>query len=115
MASSAAPAPSTPGASTTSTTTRTTLNGVNLHLHYGDISATGNLLDLIYNIRPDEIYHLAAQSHVRVSFDMPEYTGDITGLGTMRILEAIRKSGIEVPFLPGILQRDVRQRQAAAE
>ncbi len=73
-------------------------NGINLHLHYGDISASGNLIDLIYNIRPDEIYHLAAQSHVRVSFDLPEYTGDVTGLGTMRILEAIRKSGVNARF-----------------
>ncbi len=69
-------------------------NGVNLHLHYGDVAASGNLIEIIYNIRPDEVYHLAAQSHVRVSFDLPEYTGDVTGLGTMRILEAIRKSGI---------------------
>ncbi|MBN2467330.1 MAG: GDP-mannose 4,6-dehydratase [Deltaproteobacteria bacterium] len=64
-------------------------------LHYGDISDAGLLTDLIYNIRPEEIYNLAAQSHVRVSFDMPEYTGDITGLGTTRILEAIRRSGIK--------------------
>ncbi len=73
-------------------------NGINLHLHYGDVSASGNLIDLIYSIRPDEIYHLAAQSHVRVSFDLPEYTGDVTGLGTMRILEAIRKSGVTTRF-----------------
>lgn len=73
-------------------------NEVRLHLHYGDMSNTGNLADLIYNIRPDEVYHLAAQSHVRVSFDMAEYTGDITGLGTLRILEAIRKSGIRARF-----------------
>lgn len=73
-------------------------NGLHLHLHYGDVASTGNLVDLIYEIRPDEIYHLAAQSHVRVSFDLPEYTGDITGLGTLRILEAIRKSGIPARF-----------------
>jgi len=66
---------------------------VHMYLHYGDISTGDALLDVIYNVRPDEIYHLAAQSHVRVSFDMPEYTGDVTGLGTTRILEAIRKSG----------------------
>ncbi len=71
---------------------------VSLYLHYGDMANTGNLVDLIYNIRPDEIYHLAAQSHVRVSFDLPEYTGDVTGLGTLRLLEAIRKSGIEARF-----------------
>jgi len=73
-------------------------NGINLHLHYGDVAASGNLIEIIYNIRPDEVYHLAAQSHVRVSFDLPEYTGDVTGLGTMRILEAIRKSGIPARF-----------------
>ena len=73
-------------------------SGVNLHLHYGDVAASGNLIELIYNIRPEEVYHLAAQSHVRVSFDLPEYTGDVTGLGTMRILEAIRKSGVGARF-----------------
>jgi GDPmannose 4,6-dehydratase len=67
-------------------------------LHYGDISIGETLLDIIYNVKPDEIYHLAAQSHVRVSFEMPEYTGEITGLGTTRILEAIRKSGISARF-----------------
>jgi GDPmannose 4,6-dehydratase len=71
---------------------------VKLHLHYGDLANSGSLTDLIYNLRPDEIYHLAAQSHVRVSFDLPEYTGDITGLGTMRILEAVRKSGLKTRF-----------------
>jgi GDPmannose 4,6-dehydratase len=55
-------------------------------------------MDLIHSIQPDEIYHLGAQSHVRVSFDMPEYTGDVTGLGTLRILEAIRKTGIKTKF-----------------
>ncbi len=73
-------------------------NGVHLHLHYGDVSSSGNLIELIYSIKPDEIYHLAAQSHVRVSFDLPEYTGDVTALGTVRILEAIRKSGIQTRF-----------------
>lgn len=71
---------------------------VNLYLHYGDMANTGNLVDLIYSIQPDEVYHLAAQSHVRVSFDLPEYTGDITGLGTMRILEAIRKGNVKSRF-----------------
>ncbi|HEX2979411.1 MAG TPA: GDP-mannose 4,6-dehydratase [Anaerolineaceae bacterium] len=69
-----------------------------LYLHYGDITTSDSILDIIYNTRPDEIYHLAAQSHVRVSFDMPEYTGDTTGLGTIRILEAVRKSGIQTRF-----------------
>ena len=69
-----------------------------LFLHYGDMTDSGQLTNLIYNLQPDEIYHLAAQSHVRVSFDMPEFTGDITGLGTTRILEAIRRSGIKTRF-----------------
>jgi GDPmannose 4,6-dehydratase len=69
-----------------------------LFLHYGDLSVSGQLMDLLHSIQPDEIYHLGAQSHVRVSFDMPEYTGDITGLGTLRILEAIHKTGIKTKF-----------------
>ncbi len=73
-------------------------DGVRLKLHYGDVSTGDSLLDIIYNVRPDEIYNLAAQSHVRVSFDMPEYTGDVTGLGTVRILEALRKSGTKAHF-----------------
>jgi GDPmannose 4,6-dehydratase len=67
-------------------------------MHYGDLSDSGQLSHLIYNIQPHEIYHLAAQSHVRVSFDMPEYTGDTTGLGTTRLLEALRRSGIKAKF-----------------
>jgi GDPmannose 4,6-dehydratase len=73
-------------------------NGIHLHLHYGDVGSSGNLTEIIYNIQPDEVYHLAAQSHVRVSFDLPEYTGDVTALSTMRILEAIRNSGIKAHF-----------------
>ncbi len=69
-----------------------------LFLHYGDITDSGQLTNLIYNIQPDEIYHLAAQSHVRVSFDMPEFTGDVTGIGTTRLLESIRRSGIRTKF-----------------
>jgi GDPmannose 4,6-dehydratase len=69
-----------------------------LFLHYGDMADSGQLTNLIYNIQPDEIYHLAAQSHVRVSFDMPEFTGDVTGIGTTRLLEAIRRSGIKTKF-----------------
>ena len=72
--------------------------GVKLHLYYGDLADSGQLANLIFNVKPDEIYHLGAQSHVRVSFDIPEYTGDITALGTIRILEAIRKSGIKTKF-----------------
>jgi GDPmannose 4,6-dehydratase len=69
-----------------------------VYLHYGDLSVSGQLTDLIHDIKPDEIYHLGAQSHVRVSFDMPEYTGDVTGLGTLRLLEAIRRTGIKTRF-----------------
>jgi GDPmannose 4,6-dehydratase len=69
-----------------------------LFLHYGDLSDSGQLTHLIYNVRPDEIYHLAAQSHVRVSFDMPDYTGDVVGLGTTRILEGVRRSGVKTRF-----------------
>jgi GDPmannose 4,6-dehydratase len=74
------------------------INGVRLFLHYGDIADSTNLIKLLYRIRPDEIYHLAAQSHVRVSFDIPEYTGDVTALGTIRILEAIRETGLRAKF-----------------
>src|SRR5271155_1601835 len=69
-----------------------------LFLHHGDLSSTEWVLNLVYSFAPDELYHLAAQSHVRVSFDMPEYTGDITGLGTMRLLEAIRRAGCKTRF-----------------
>lgn len=71
---------------------------VPLYLHYGDITVSESLLDIIYNVEPDEIYNLAAQSHVRVSFDMPEYTGTTTGLGTIRILEAMRKTNCKARF-----------------
>lgn len=69
-----------------------------LFLHYGDLADPGLITELMYNIMPDEIYHLGAQSHVRVSFDMPEYTGNVTGLGTTRILEAMRRSKIKTKF-----------------
>jgi GDPmannose 4,6-dehydratase len=69
-----------------------------IFLHFGDLSDSGQLTHLIYNIQPGEIYHLGAQSHVRVSFDMPEYTGDVVGLGTTRLLEAIRRSGVKARF-----------------
>ena len=72
--------------------------GKRLLLYYGDLSDGAQLTNLIYNVSPDEIYHLGAQSHVRVSFDMPEYTGDITALGATRILEAIRRSGVKAKF-----------------
>ena len=66
--------------------------------YYGDLSDSEQISNAIYNVKPDEIYHLGAQSHVRVSFDMPEYTGNVTALGTTRIIEAIRRSGNEVKF-----------------
>jgi GDPmannose 4,6-dehydratase len=69
-----------------------------LFLHYGDLTDGSRLTTLISQIMPDEIYNLAAQSHVRVSFDEPEYTGDTTGLGTIRLLEAIRQSAPEARF-----------------
>ncbi len=69
-----------------------------LFLHYGDLSDSEQISNVIYNLKPDEVYHLGAQSHVRVSFDIPEYTGNITALGTTRILEAIRRSGNNIKF-----------------
>ena len=68
--------------------------GKTLFLHYGDLTDSSRLTKLVYEIKPDEIYNLAAQSHVRISFDMPEFTGDVDGLGTMRLLEAIREAGL---------------------
>jgi len=72
--------------------------GARLFLHYGDLSDSEQVSNIIYNIKPDEIYHLGAQSHVRVSFDIPEYTSNITALGATRILEAIRRSGSKIKF-----------------
>ena len=69
-----------------------------LFLHYGDLTDGSQLTNLIYNIRPEEIYHLGAMSHVMVSFEMPEYTGDVTGLGTIRLLEGVRRSGVRARF-----------------
>ena len=69
-----------------------------LFLHYGDVSDAVGLVNLVRDVVPDEVYHLGAQSHVKVSFEMPEYTADVTGTGTIRILEAIRASGIETRF-----------------
>jgi GDPmannose 4,6-dehydratase len=70
------------------------VNGVKLHLHYGDLADSVQMVKLLYELQPDEIYNLGAQSHVRVSFDIPEYTGDVVGLGSVRILEAIREAGL---------------------
>jgi GDPmannose 4,6-dehydratase len=72
--------------------------GVRLFTHYGDLSDSVALVKLLYELQPDEIYHLGAQSHVRVSFDIPEYTFDITGSGTVRLLEAIREAGVRPRF-----------------
>jgi len=69
-----------------------------LLLHYDDLSDSEQISNILYNIKPDEVYHLGAQSHVRVSFDIPEYTGSITALGTTRILEAIRRSNNKTKF-----------------
>lgn len=74
------------------------IHGVRLFLHYGDIADSTSLIKLLYRVRPEEVYHLAAQSHVRVSFDIPEYTGDVTGLSTVRFLEAIRETGLQSRF-----------------
>src|SRR6184192_920575 len=70
------------------------VNGVRLFLHYGDLTDSVQMVKLLYALQPDEVYNLGAQSHVRVSFDIPEYTGDIDGLGAQRILEAIREAGL---------------------
>jgi GDPmannose 4,6-dehydratase len=72
--------------------------GVHFLMHYGDLSDSGSLVNLIRDLEPEEIYHLGAQSHVKVSFDIPEYTADATGMGTIRMLEAIRASGVETRF-----------------
>ncbi|MBV9731323.1 MAG: GDP-mannose 4,6-dehydratase [Verrucomicrobia bacterium] len=74
------------------------VHGVRLFLHYGDLADSVHLVKLLYNLQPDEIYHLGAQSHVRVSFDIPEYTADVTGIGTIRILEAVREAGVKPRF-----------------
>ena len=74
------------------------IQGTRLHLHYGDLSDSSGLNRTLRTVKPDEIYHLGAQSHVRVSFDIPEYTADVTGLGTIRILDAILESGINTRF-----------------
>ena len=67
----------------------------NIHLHYGDLTDATNLIGVIKKVKPDEIYNLGAQSHVKVSFEIPEYTGQVDGLGTLRILEAVRILGME--------------------
>ena len=71
---------------------------VRLFLHHADLSESSRLVRLVYEVQPDEIYHLGAQSHVRVSFDVPEYTSDITGMGTVRLLESIRDAQVPARF-----------------
>ena len=73
-------------------------SGVRFLMHYADLSDSGSLVNLIRTLRPDEVYHLGAQSHVRVSFEIPEYSCDATAMGTVRILEAIRASGVQTRF-----------------
>ncbi|MHB1490642.1 MAG: GDP-mannose 4,6-dehydratase [Cellulomonas sp.] len=70
----------------------------NLHLHYGDLSDGARLVTLLDQVRPDEVYNLGAQSHVRVSFDEPEHTGDTVGIGAIRLLEAVRMAGLECRY-----------------
>jgi len=72
--------------------------GAKMFLHYGDLNDSSCLMRLLYDLKPDEIYNLGAQSHVRVSFDTPVFTGDVTGLGTIRLLEAMREAGLKSRF-----------------
>src|SRR5215218_8693172 len=74
------------------------INGVRMFLHYGDLSDSVSLAKLLYELQVDEIYHLGAQSHVRVSFEIPEYTFDVTAAGTLRLLEAMREAGVNPRF-----------------
>jgi len=74
------------------------VTGVKLFLHYGDLSDSASLMRLLHELQPDEVYNLGAQSHVRVSFDVPEYTGDVTALGATRLLEALRETAPKARF-----------------
>ncbi len=91
------------------------VNGIRFFLHYGDLSDSGNLERIIEKIKPDEIYNLGAQSHVRVSFDIPEYTGNIDGLGTLRLLEAIRETGVKTRFYQASSSEMFGQAQAVPQ
>ncbi len=73
-------------------------HGSRFFLHFSDLCDSGSLWSLLYDIRPDEIYNLGSQSHVRVSFELPEYTADVGGMGTLRLLEAMRRTGIRARF-----------------
>ncbi len=92
------------------------VNGVRLFLHYGDLADSVQMVKLLYELQPDEIYNLGAQSHVRVSFDIPEYTGDVDGLGRPADPRGDPRGGPreEGPLLPGLVLRDVRQGPAGA-
>ena len=81
---------------------------VRLFLHYSDLSDASSLITTLNNVKPDEVYNLGAQSHVKVSFEMPEFTADATAMGNLRLLEAIRHVDHDDPLLPGRLERDVR-------
>ena len=86
--------------------------GRRLFLHYGDMTDSANIAGIMQAVQPDEIYNLAAQSHVAVSFETPEYTANVDGLGTLRILEAMRAQGLESDaLLPGIDLRALRTDQ----
>jgi GDPmannose 4,6-dehydratase len=74
------------------------IHGVKLFLHYGDLTDTGSVEKIINQVKPDEIYNLGAQSHVRISFDLPEYTANTAGIGTLRVLEAIKNSSLPIKF-----------------
>lgn len=74
------------------------LKNTRFFLYHGDLSDNETISNIVYNVKPDEVYHMGAQSHVRVSFDIPEYTGNITALGTVRLLETIRRSGLKIRF-----------------
>ena len=80
-----------------------------LFLHYGDLTDSSSLIGHLHRVKPDEVYNLGAQSHVKVSFEMPEFTAETAGMGTLRLLEAIRTRRLADPLLPGRIVGDVRQ------
>ena len=98
----------TPAGSTTSTTTRTR-PATRLFLHYADLTDSSSLIGHLHRIKPDEVYNLGAQSHVKVSFEMPEFTADTAGMGTLRMLEAVRTADWPIRFYQAGSSRDVRQ------
>ena len=108
MASCAVPVPSTRPGSIISTA----MPGIfdkTFFTHYGDLTDSSNLNRILERVQPDEIYNLAAQSHVQVSFEVPEYTAEVDAIGTLRFLDAIKENGHHDPLLPGLHQRAVRQ------